>query len=141
MLRRWLHANVLDITPNDKITDAKILQAGVWGLTVPNIDTTPDVPFIIIRAGAVDTRLGLAVAAQRFFVYIHDAPGSYVANIEPLLLLLGTELPKRAGVRYQGWSITACEYEGQSDDLTDQDKNTIMRYGQFRITGRPLGSA
>lgn len=138
MLRRWLYEQTVSLLA---VPAAKVLEAGAWGLTVPGVDTTPEPPFTIIRGGTYDPRGRQVGRSQRFFLYVHDRQGSYAANIEPMLLTLANGLPDRAPMNFNGWHITACEFEGTSDDLIDADKSTAMRYGQFRITGRPLGSS
>lgn len=141
MLREWTYVQVLDILPDSQITDAKILQAGTYAMNIPGVDTTPEPPFIMMRGGTWDPRGSQLGRSQRFQLWVHDAPGSYTTNIEPILLALADGLPSRAPAVYKGWNITACEFEGTSDDLFDPDKQTAVRYGVFRVTGRPLGSA
>lgn len=136
MLRRWMFEKTVAVLA---IPSTKVLSAGAYGLTVPGVDTTPDTPFVIIRAGALDVRA--AGRSQRFFVYAHDRQGSYATNIDPWLTKLGDELPTLAAVYFQGWYVTACEFEGLSDDLIDSDKGTAMKFGQFRVTGRQVVSA
>lgn len=141
MLRAWIHSQVIDILPEDKFPNVKVMQAGTWGLTIPGVDTTPDPPFVLIRGGTYDPRGRQLGRSQRFQVWIHDRQGSYLTNIEPNLLLLANVLPTRAPAVHLGWNVTACEFEGTSEDLYDPDKQTAMRYGIFRITGRQVGSA
>jgi hypothetical protein len=146
-MRTWLYHEVvalmveLDPYWEQDPKAPTIMEAGSYGLLRDGVDMKPDPPLIVVRGGTHDPRGRKLGSSQRFTVWVHDYQGSYVTNIEPIIDMLGIELPKRAPTSYDGWRITACELEGTSEDLFDPDKGTAVRNVSFLVTGRALGSA
>jgi hypothetical protein len=87
-------------------------------------------PFIVIRFGNVIPQVG-ATFFQDSALWVHDAPGSYV-RIESILSILREELegpvPDAKGI--------AVQWLGESEDLADDERKTIVKNAAYRLVGR-----
>jgi hypothetical protein len=112
----------------------EVYQGGA--INVPGTPA-PEPPFVVVRG--LEWSVGVGVARQKaYWVFIHDAFGtSYAHRIEPTLHVLSLELPALAPHNADGVHVTACTWEGDSEDLIDDGAHTVTKYGQFRITGHP----
>lgn len=118
------------------VSPEMIMTASAAGL--PGSPTQePTKPFMLIRSGAIENRMGVA-QSQRFFAYVHDEPGSYI-GIEEILNEVKAALLANLPATIGSTRVTAVEWEGDGDDLYDDTFGTITRYAQFRLTGRQVG--
>lgn len=99
------------------------------------VDTPQDRPMIVLRWQAVSAGIG-PVNQRVLQVWVHDVPGNY-QRINEALKRLRTILTRVQGVNVgdaTDW-ITSIRWEGDSDDLRDDEAGTFTRNAQFRITG------
>lgn len=98
-----------------------------------DVDSPAERPYLVLRWGA--TNPGVSVSNRRFLtVWVHHNPG-FENTIDAIhqrvrALLTGVE----AQVTDTGW-ITAVEWTGESDDLSDDSNNTITRQSNFMLVG------
>ena len=100
-----------------------------------SVDTPQVRPFIVLRWQNV--ALGLAQVNQRILqVWVHDEPADY-ERIDETLKRLRTLLGSIEAVRIDGGDagLHTVLWEGDSDDLRDDEAGTITRWAQFRLTG------
>lgn len=111
--------------------------------TQHTVDTPQIRPMCVLRWA--NTNPGLTSdfpLSQRILtVWVHDsiAEGDY-RRIDQALKRLRTLLTGVAGVNVgnnEGW-LSGINWEGDSDDLRDDDAGTLMRNAQFRLTGSAL---
>lgn len=108
------------------------------GFIQHDVDTPQVRPFMTIHWGNTNPGIqGFDLVNERDFqVWVHDAPGDYT-KIDNILsrirvLLMGTEATY---TNTPGRWITGVEWMGDSDDLNDDEQDTITRYGEFRLIG------
>lgn len=110
--------------------------------TTHTIDTPQIRPLCILKWQATQTGLRLSPLNQRILqVWVHDAiaVGDY-ERIDNALKRLRAILTNVEGVNVGGvgnW-LSAIEWEGDSDDLRDDEYGTITRNTQYRLTGSAL---
>jgi hypothetical protein len=134
-MRKWLYNQLI----NDPVVTAfapveNILSSGAFNIEAPQQQAR----LVIIRGEAEALRGPQLGKSWNWGVWCHDVPGSYVA-IDDILRHLRISLVDAAPYLDDEWRITACEWLGDSPDLVDPDKTTVVRYGTYRITGRPVG--
>lgn len=117
--------------------------------TQHGVDTPQIRPFIVLRWQAVITGFttaqgGSALANfpinQRVLqVWVHDRPADYALIDQSLkrlrVILTGVE---GANVGEADDWLHTIVWEGDSDDLSDDEANTITRNSQFRLTGSAI---
>lgn len=113
------------------------------------VDTPQVRPFMVLRwqaanPGFTTSNSGSALAsfpiAQRILqVWVHDVPADYALIDQSLkrlrTLLMGVE---GANVGEAGAWLHTIGWEGDSDDLSDDEVGTITRNAQFRLTGSAI---
>jgi hypothetical protein len=122
-----------------RITSDNELQA--LGFDQDNVFTTHDLdtpqrrPLMILRWQNVV--LGVGPVNQRLLqVWVHDRPSDY-ERIDQTLKRLRTLISSLEAVRLGNGAtgLHTAIWEGDSDDLRDDEVRTITRWGQFRLTG------
>jgi hypothetical protein len=126
------HAPLIAIVPA-----SQIVSSGAVGLPGSPTEELAK-PFIVVRMSTVQNRLD-AARSQRALVYAHDEVGSYV-RIDNALKEVRAAFNISGPVVIGDTRMTAIEDEGESDDLFDDGFGTGVRYAQFRMTGRQVGS-
>lgn len=117
--------------------------------TQHGVDTPQVRPFIILRWQAAITGFTTANGGSSFSkfpinqrilqVWVHDKPADY-ALIDQSLKRLRAILTGVEGVNVGSpdeWLHTIA-WEGDSDDLSDDEARTITRNAQFRLTGSAI---
>lgn len=134
----------------DLITDDTIMNAfGVVSdstFTDHYLDTPQVRPLCILRwqnviPGQYGGEDGFPVNHRLLTVWVHDDKGrGDYDRIDGSLNRLRTLLMGIRGVNIgvPGAWITRINWEGNSDDLRDDDLRTIMRFSTFRITGSAI---
>jgi hypothetical protein len=89
-----------------------------------------DKPFIVLRFDPATPAIKPAMI-QDFSVWVHDDPGSY-ARIDQVLGIIRTMLP--GPVPDDGGILI--EWQGDSPELADDIRETIVRNASFRLAGR-----
>jgi hypothetical protein len=100
-----------------------------------SLDTPQVRPLMVLRWQNVVA--GLAQVNQRILqVWVHDRPADY-ERIDQALRRLRTLLVSLEAVRLDGGDagLHTVNWEGDSDDLRDDEVGTITRWAQFRLTG------
>lgn len=122
------------------ITEDSVLQDLGFGVdsvfTDHTVDTPQVRPLMILRWQNVV--VGVGPVNQRLLqVWVHDRPGDFGAIIDPALRRLRTLLSSLEAVRLDGGAagLHTVIWEGDSDDLRDDEVGTIARWTQFRLTG------
>lgn len=97
---------------------------------------TPQVrPLMVLRWQ--DTSIGLGPVNRRNLqVWVHDTPGDYT-RVDRILRRVKTLLTTMFGVNagdVDSW-ITQIDWQGDSDDLSDDEAVTFCRYSNFTVTG------
>lgn len=98
-------------------------------------DTPQTRPMMVLRWQDVSPGLG-TVNRRNLQVWIHDTPGDY-GRIDRILKRVRTLLTSMFGVNAgdaSSW-ITQIDWQGDSDDLRDDEAVTFCRYSNFTITG------
>lgn len=100
-----------------------------------SLDTPQRRPLMVLRWQGVDVGLG-PVNQRRLQVWVHDRPADY-DRIDQTLRRLRTLLSSIEAVRLDGGiaGVHTAIWEGDSDDLRDDEVRTITRWTQFRLTG------
>ena len=123
----------------DGITEDPVLNT--LGFTADNVFSdhsldTPQVrPLMVLRWQNVV--VGIGPVNQRILqVWVHDRPADY-ERIDQTLKRLRTLLGSIEAVRLDGGDagLHTVIWEGDSDDLRDDEVGTITRWGQYRLTG------
>jgi hypothetical protein len=111
------------------------------GITLNRIYITHDVdtpgakPFIVLRWGNTDPGLG-PINRRSLQVWVHDKKGDY-SRINRCLKHVRDALIDLAGIatpETSGW-LSQVNWEGYSEDLSDDEANTFTRYASFVLTG------
>jgi hypothetical protein len=100
-----------------------------------SVDTPQVRPFMILRWQSV--AVGIGPVNQRLLqVWVHDQPADY-ERIDQTLRRLRTLFGSLEAVRVDGGDagLHTVLWEGDSDDLRDDEARTITRWAQFRLTG------
>lgn len=100
-----------------------------------SLDTPQVRPLMVLRWQNVAP--GLGPVNQRILqVWVHDKPADYEL-IDQTLRRLRTLLGSLEAVRVDGGSagLHTVIWEGDSDDLRDDEVGTITRWTRFRLTG------
>lgn len=116
--------------------DATLVGLGVVaaGVLSGDVDTPESRPFLNLRWST--TRPGLDVVTRRdLVIWVHDQPSDYESKIDPIIRRLRTLLPSLAGVVHPYGHLTAVEWTGDSEDLTDDGHGTITRTTSYSIVG------
>lgn len=124
-------------------TDPTLVALGInvdSTFTQHTLDTPQVRPLCILRWQNVVPGMG-PVNQRLLQVWVHDdlSAGDY-ARIDASLNRLRTLLTSVAGVNVgpaDAW-LSAITWEGDSDDLDDDDARTITRNAQFRLTGSAI---
>lgn len=123
----------------EAITEDSVLNT--LGFDADNVFTdhsldTPQVrPLMVLRWQNVV--VGIAPVNQRLLqVWVHDRPADF-ERIDQTLRRLRTLLGSIEAVRVDGGNtgLHTVIWEGDSDDLRDDEVGTITRWTQFRMTG------
>lgn len=133
-------------------TDPEMIALGFDAdsvFTQHSVDTPQVRPFIVMRWQATNTGFTTANGGASFSkfpinqrilqVWVHDVPADY-ALIDQSLKRLRALLTGVEGANVGGpndWLHTII-WEGDSDDLSDDEVRTITRHAQFRLTGSAI---
>jgi len=97
-------------------------------------------PFVVVRANLAGRALSGAdkrYPAQPWMLWMHDSPGSYEANIAPLLRRAAVLLDGQPSVDMgDGEWLISCAWEVDSPDLYDDGLGTATRYSSYRLVTR-----
>lgn len=120
-------------------TDSQLNALGVTvdSLFTQNDTDTPQMrPYVVIRWGDTDPGLDgtYAINIKDFQIWVHSGPGDY-APIDAILLRLRQLLTGVEAANTGAGFITQIEWQGESDDLSDDAQGTITRYGEFHLVG------
>ena len=92
-------------------------------------------PFIVISIGVEDVVFNNGdapeVTTREGVIWVHDHPGSYDL-IDEALVQVRAALVKQV----TGTGGIACQWVGDSDELSNPDYRTICRNANFRLHGR-----
>jgi hypothetical protein len=103
-----------------------------------SLDTPQVRPLMVLRWQNVV--VGLGPVNQRILqVWVHDSPADYEridGALRRLRTILGSIEAVRVGASDSG--LHTIVWEGDSDDLRDDEVGTITRWAQFRLTGSAL---
>lgn len=100
-----------------------------------DVDTPLVRPMMILRWQNTDPGVG-AVNRRVLQVWIHDEKGDYT-RIDAALERVRTVLTNVAGANAGAankW-VTQINWNGDSDDLTDDEAGTFTRWGMYTLTG------
>lgn len=108
--------------------------------TTHDVDTPRHRPVMILRWQRTDPGLGDEVTQwsnyRRLQVWVHDKPGDY--SLIDKALQRVRDVLSNVYATYTGtdgmW-VTQTNWEGFSEDLRDDDMDTITRNGQFLFVG------
>ena len=122
--RTWLFSKLSSAVPiTDLVPSSRIFQT---------LEEAPDErPFMVIRLqdGSSVIPSGSDQFAQ---VWVHDQPGSYL-RIDTLLALVRETID---GPVADAEDAIHADWRGDSPDLADDARGTIVRYGTYRLVGR-----
>lgn len=134
-----LRSHVFAALSNDSVlTGLQITSASLF--TTHDVDTPQARPFVVLRwqntvpgLGDDDTRW---VNTRRLQVWAHDDPGDY-DRIDQILQRVRVVLKQLVGVNTgeSGSWIAETNWEGDSDDLSDEAVGTITRNSSYSFTG------
>jgi len=116
-------------------TDPELLALGVVpdGVFSGDVDTPKQRPFLQLRWST--TTPGLAAVSRRILViWIHDLPGDY-ARVDAIIRRIRVILGALAGQPHPAGHVVACEWTGDSEDLTDPAHGTITRTTSYSLVG------
>lgn len=92
-------------------------------------------PFVIITFGQelIDRRDAdqASVTSNYMTLWVHDVPGDYL-RIDSILLACQKELVGQVSIG----SAIAAQWQGNSGDLADDVRGTIVRNSEYRLIGR-----
>lgn len=124
-------------------TDAELNELGLNAdstFITHDVDTPQVRPLMVLRWQRTDPGMGDEetdwVNFRRLQVWIHDEPGDY-DRIDRALRRVRSVLMNVRGT-YTGTTrhwVTQTNWEGDSDDLRDDDAGTIARHAQFLFVG------
>lgn len=121
-LRTWLFNRVSGNSVITNLVDDRIFST---------LDETPETkPFIVIRMQAIIPEIPTAMF-QDAVVWVHDDPSSYLV-IDSILKSLRDDLD---GTQPSGDGI-GVTWQGDSVDLSDDMRGTILRTSSYRVAGR-----
>lgn len=93
-------------------------------------------PFVVLTFGPETSEFNdggrSAATGQIMSAYVHDEPGDY-QQIGAILLAIRDTLVGPVADVING---TFCQWQGDSSDLADDKFGTIMRNGEFKLTGK-----
>jgi hypothetical protein len=101
-----------------------------------SVDDTPDVkPFIVIRMGTDRDELaqedeGHSAGSHECAIWVHDDPIGYT-GIDAVI-----EAIKDSMRDVDGQDVIAARWNGDSGDLADDLRGTVVRTTNFRLDGR-----
>lgn len=117
--------------------------------TQHSVDTPQVRPFMILRWQATNTGFTTANGGSSFSkfpinqrilqVWVHDKPADYALidwSLKRLRAILSNVEAANVGAPDE-WLHTIV-WEGESDDLSDDEVHTITRHAQFRLTGSAI---
>ena len=104
--------------------------------TVNDTDTPQERPYTTIRWGNTNPGLNASYTMifRDFQIWVHDVPGDYT-KIDNILLRIRQLLTGVEGANAGAGFVSMVEWEGDSDDLSDDAQGTITRYGEFHLVG------
>lgn len=127
-MRTWVYNIIRALALPGGMAD-RVISSGASG--------SPIKPFIIVSMGMEEPILGLSRSTRTqtipFDVWIHDAPGSMVQNIDAAAVLIKDALPAASPAVVGGMSILDCRWEETSNDLYDDHFGTNTRRVSFRL--------
>jgi hypothetical protein len=138
-MRVWVHNRVSNHTEIASLLPGGIHSAG-------SLDTVPNrKPFMATRAAneapeLTDDNLAIA-AAQQFTFWVHDQPGNY-ENIDEVieqLRLFLSSAPNESldPAKFGAKAFIRAEWLFTSDDLRDDEMDTVVKFVQWRIVYVP----
>lgn len=115
-----------DVVLNGLGVDEDSLFAG-------DIDTVDVRPFVVLRWGS--TSPGVSTVNRRVLtVWVHDTPSDY-GRIDQIMKRVRVLLESMFAFPTENGWISEVEWVGDSDDLTDDGNQTILRQGNYAIIG------
>ena len=120
--RFWLYAKL------QQNPVASLLPGGV----ISTMEDAPETrPFAVIRIAQASPAVP---GAERSFatIWVHDDPGSYI-NIDTILATLREQLEGPVADLADG---IAARWTGDSPDLADDDRGTVVRNATYELAGR-----
>lgn len=115
----------------DRLDEDTNIAALVGDRIYSTLDGSPDErPFIVIRFSGSVPDVG---DFQDVAIWVHDDPGSYV-RIDTLLGLIRTKLVGPVAQQ----DAVAVVWQGDSPDLADDARGTVVRTASFRMAARSL---
>lgn len=117
------------------IGDATISALGITGdaAFAVDVDTPTQRPFLQLRWGRNDE--GISVVTKRqLTIWVHDVPGDYT-RIDSIIVRLRSLLPELVGQSNGAGYLVEAEWNGDSEDLTDDGHQTITRNVSFTLVG------
>lgn len=92
-------------------------------------ETPAEKPFIVIRMNSIQPQIVVA-ATQDATVWIHDIGG--YTRIDELMSIVRDSLVGQVS----GDGAVCCEWNGDSPDLADDARGTLVRNSVYRFAGR-----
>lgn len=128
--RLWMRTELINFAPLTALIPAVDMHAA------GSLQGTPATkPFLTIHCGIEDVVFNDGdkpdVTTREGIVWIHDNPGSYDL-IDEALVQVRAALVKQVA----GSGGIACQWVGDSDELSNPDYRTITRNANFRLHGR-----
>lgn len=116
------------------VNDVTLQGLGVTSASVyaGDVDTPPERPFIVLRWGGT-ANTGLSTVQPRFLtVWVQDEPNDYEL-IDAIIRRIRTVLVGLVGTQHEtGWFV-GVEWDGDSDDLSDDSHGTILRQSRYTL--------
>jgi hypothetical protein len=108
------------------------LQALVDDRVFSTVEGSPDTPFVVVRF-APGIPAGVGGEIQDLVVWVHDQPQSYT-RIDEILPLIRAAL--EGPIEQAGESGIMVDWDGDSGDLADDARGTVLRNSSYRLVGR-----
>lgn len=120
------------LTTDEALNGLGITQESVFAET--GVDTPQMRPFLVTRWGTDE--VGVSSVSRRLLtVWVHDEPADYT-RIDAVITRVRAVL--EAAVARQdpdgGWLVQV-EWQGNSEDLSDDAHGTVVRNAAFRVVG------
>jgi len=116
----------------ERLTGDAPLTALVGDRIFGTLEGSPDRPFVVIRFDpSVPAIKGAEV--QDMTIWVHDEPESYT-RIDEILPLIRAAL--EGPVSIAGENGIHVDWSGDSQDLSDDARGTILRSSSYRLAGR-----
>jgi hypothetical protein len=123
--RTWIFTKLSALVPVTSVVGSRIFQS------LDLEDTPTDKPFIVCRLDPSVPDIPGAMF-QDLVLWIHDEPGSYL-RIDTLIQTIRENLD---GVQVNDPEGIAVVWQGDSPDMADDLRGTILRTSSYRLAGR-----